>query len=80
MRKLKQLSAREIITLLQKYDFQITHQKGSHIKLKRFFLNKSQILIIPNHKNLKKGTLKALYNQIGCYLSKSEIDSFFYSK
>ena len=58
MPKLPEVSAREAITALRKIGFQRVSQKGSHIKLQRKRAGKKQIIIIPNHKVIKKGTLR----------------------
>lgn len=55
MPKLPQVSADDLIRSFKKLHFQIIGQKGSHIKMKN---NEGKIVIIPNHKNIKKGTLK----------------------
>ncbi len=55
--KLPQISGKELIAILEKRGFHIKSQKGSHIKLEGFAGNLKTIVIIPNHKILKKGTL-----------------------
>lgn len=55
MSKLPQVSAGELVKALQKIGFKIVSQKGSHIKI---IDHKRRIIIIPNHKTIKKGTLK----------------------
>ncbi len=58
MSKLPQVSGRETVKALQKLGFIIIHQKGSHIKLSRIVGTQKQIVIVPSHKILKKGTLR----------------------
>ncbi len=58
MSKLPQVSGNDTIKALQKIDFQIVGQKGSHIKLTRNIDGSKQSVTIPNHKVLKKGTLR----------------------
>lgn len=58
MPKLPQVSGKETIKALKKIGFVVLSQSGSHIKLRRILENRSTTLIIPNHKQLKKGTLK----------------------
>ena len=43
---------------LEKIGFEKVSQKGSHIKLERKRVNFTQIIIVPDHKVLKKGTLR----------------------
>ena len=61
------LKPREIIDVLEKFGFQFVSQKGSHMK----FSNGKNIVIIPNHDAVAKGTLKSILNQAGI-----EIDEF----
>jgi predicted RNA binding protein YcfA (HicA-like mRNA interferase family) len=78
MPELKVLSGVEVIKILKKFDFKIVKQKGSHVKLKRIINSTNQTLTIPNHKELDKGTTKAIYNQISSYVSESELKKYFY--
>lgn len=55
MPKIPIISSKDLIKALKKLGFQIVSQKGSHIKMKN---NQGKIAIIPNHKKIKKGTLK----------------------
>jgi len=48
MSRLKMLSGKEVIKILETFSFAIAGQKGSHIKLKRL-ASVSQTLTIPNH-------------------------------
>jgi predicted RNA binding protein YcfA (HicA-like mRNA interferase family) len=79
MPKLKVLSGEQILKILSKFGFEIISQKGSHIKLSRVQRNAEQILVIPNHKQLKKGTIKAIYNQTKKYVSEDELSKYFYN-
>lgn len=58
MPKLPQVSARDLIRALKKIGFEKVSQKGSHIKLARKKVNHTQIVVIPDHKQIKKGTLR----------------------
>ena len=58
MTKLPVVSGRECVAALQKIGFTITAQKGSHINMRRD--NPFGKTVIPNHKEIKKGTLKAI--------------------
>lgn len=54
----KTFSGKDIIKVLKKLGFLIDHQKGSHVFMYNEKLNIS--IIIPNHKELKKGTLHSI--------------------
>jgi len=57
----RSISGKETIKILTKYfDFEITGQKGSHIKLSRFELGRKITTVVPNHKELAYGTLKGV--------------------
>jgi len=78
MPKLKILSGQEIIKILQSFGFFIVGQKGSHIKLKRVASSENQTLTIPNHRDLDKGTVRAIYNQAARFISQDELRKNFY--
>ena len=60
MHKLPVLSAKELIKALEKLDYQIIRQKGSHIRMHNKTDKSKQPLTIPNHKTLGKGLLRKL--------------------
>ena len=60
----RDLSGKELITLLQKMGYVITRQTGSHIRLTRIHSGKEQHLTIPNHNELKIGTLANILQSI----------------
>ena len=80
MSKLKVLSGQDIKTILESFGFKLVAQKGSHIKLKRIKENEFQTLTIPNHTEMDKGTLKAIFNQASRYVSKDELRKHFYTR
>lgn len=57
MSNIPQLSGKEVIKTLEKIGFETVRQKGSHIRLLRVKNNHKQLLTIPNHKVIRKGTL-----------------------
>lgn len=79
MPKLKTLSGKDVVKIFEFFDFSTTGQKGSHIKLKRTINNDfKQTLTIPNHEELDKGTIKAIYNQASRYITEKELKEHFY--
>ena len=56
-------SARIILKALNKASFTIVSQKGSHIKLKGIRNGKLLTVIVPNHKNVARGTFKSILEQ-----------------
>jgi predicted RNA binding protein YcfA (HicA-like mRNA interferase family) len=61
MSKLPQVSGQECVKTLEKAGFYIKRQKGSHIILRRD--EPFAEVVVPNHKNLDKGTLRAIIRQ-----------------
>jgi len=79
MPKIKNLSGKEVVRILESFGFVVVKQRGSHIKLVRIINNNRQILTIPNHKELDKGTLKAIFIQTSRFVTESELRQYFYS-
>lgn len=50
------LTPKEVIKTLEKFGFVYVSQKGSHIK----YSNGDRVVIIPNHTEVAKGTLKSI--------------------
>ena len=80
MPKLKTLSGEEVLKIFLSFDFNVAAQKGSHIKLARVQKDGTrQTLTIPNHFEIDKGTLRAIYRQSLRYISEEELKPYFYS-
>lgn len=54
----KTFSGKDIVKALRRVGYIVDHQRGSHIFLHN--LEKNISVIIPNHKELKKGTLHGI--------------------
>ena len=78
--KLRVLSNKEIIKILAIFGFNFYSQRGSHIKLRRTINGHNQVLTVPAHKELTKGTIKAIYEQSSKYIPEEELDKHFYTK
>ncbi len=64
MPKLPVISGIEIVKALSKIDYQVDHQTGSHMILRN--INEPyRRLTVPNHKEISKGTLRAIIKQAG---------------
>ena len=57
------MSGRKVIKALTKAGFQVAGRKGSHVKLKKRVDDKVLIVIVPDHEELARGTLKAILRQ-----------------
>jgi predicted RNA binding protein YcfA (HicA-like mRNA interferase family) len=67
MTKLPRVSGRECVTALLKANFQIKRQHGSHIILRR--TDPFAQVVVPDHKELDTGTLRAILRQAGISVS-----------
>lgn len=68
---LPQISGKKLIKAFLKDGWYIVHQKGSHIKIRKDFKPVGKtIIIVPNHKILKKGTLSGILKDSGLTLEK----------
>jgi len=61
MSKLPVISGKNCIKALERFGFIIKRQEGSHIVLRKD--NPFCQLVVPNHKTLDRGTLRAIIRQ-----------------
>lgn len=61
MSKLPIISGKDCVKVLEKIGFTIKRQEGSHIVMRRD--NPFNQLVVPNHKTLDRGTLRAIIRQ-----------------
>ncbi len=79
MPRLRVISGKKLISFFESFGFIKVGQKGSHIKMQRFYSGVVQTLVIPNHTPISKGTLKEIYIQALEYFSEKDIRHIFYS-
>jgi predicted RNA binding protein YcfA (HicA-like mRNA interferase family) len=65
MQKLPRLSGKEVIKILAKVGFLPARQTGSHIILTKQTEQGKKALVVPNHKEVRKGTLLEIIRQAG---------------
>lgn len=63
MSKLPRISGRQCIKALAKIGFEQKRQQGSHVVLRRD--NPFAQFVVPDHKELDRGTLRAIIRQMG---------------
>lgn len=63
MSKLPRLSGRRCVRALQRANFNVIRQRGSHIILRRN--SPFAQVVVPNHKELDRGTLRSIIRQSG---------------
>ena len=59
----KTFSGKEVIKALRRIGYYIDHQRGSHVFMHNPEIKKS--VIVPNHKELRKGTLNNILKKAG---------------
>lgn len=64
VRRLPQLSGRELSRVVLRLGFRFVSQKGSHMKFVRKTETGKEIIVIPNHKVLRKGTLSSISKRL----------------
>jgi len=76
MRLPRSISGKNLVKALQRIDYTITRQTGSHIRLTSRIPAEHHITI-PNHASIRLGTLSAITSEIAAHLriSKEELIS-----
>lgn len=64
MPKLPTISGREVVKALGQLGYEIDHQTGSHIILRQR-VEPYRRLTVPDHKEIAKGTLRAIIREAG---------------
>ena len=75
MGEMKVVKTRKLLAFLQKHGFAAVSQKGSHIKLKKFDGTIRRTVIVPNHAEVRCGTLASIIRQSG--IAKDEFNELF---
>ncbi|NLW75628.1 MAG: type II toxin-antitoxin system HicA family toxin [Methanomicrobiales archaeon] len=63
MGKLRNFSGKELCSLLEKYRFFVVRQKGSHIIVQKKTSTSTITIPIPDHREIKIGTLHSIIRQ-----------------
>ena len=79
--KLRVLSGEDLVRILATLGFEHISQRGSHVKLRRITASgQKQSLHIPLHKELRRGTLLAIFRQASAYMPDTDLRTRFYSE
>lgn len=73
MGKLRILSGKQVCDILAQYGFVQARQRGSHIVMQKRLPDTTITVPVPNHAELRSGTLQSIIRQSG--LNKSEFES-----
>ena len=81
MRLPRDLSGDELADLLKRYDYKITRQAGSHMRLTTTEKGEHHITI-PRHKSLRVGTLSAILRDVAEHLgiSRQELQEALFGR
>ena len=71
MRLPRDISSKDLIKLLKKFDYEISRQKGSHIRLTTFLEGEHHITI-PNHNPIRLGTLSSILLEVAAHFKKTK--------
>jgi predicted RNA binding protein YcfA (HicA-like mRNA interferase family) len=70
--KLRILSGKQVCDILEKHGFIQVRQRGSHVVMQKRLPDTTITVPVPNHAELRIGTLQSVIRQSG--LSKSEFE------
>lgn len=77
--RLRSLSGRDVVRILNGFGFDVVATRGSHAKLRRMTASgERQILTIPLHKDLAPGTLHAIYRQALKFVAAEQLRRHFF--
>ncbi len=66
--------------ILGGFGFQVFAQRGSHIKLRRILPGgRTQTVTLPDHNEIDRGTLHAIYRQASRFIPELELRSHFFT-
>lgn len=73
MGKLPVLSGKEVCRILERHGFSEVRRKGSHVVMQRILPNATITVPIPDHKEIRIGTLFSIIRQSGLQRSAFEL-------
>jgi predicted RNA binding protein YcfA (HicA-like mRNA interferase family) len=71
--KFRILSGKQVCAVLARHGFEEIRQRGSHIVMQKQFPDTTITVQVPNHEELRIGTLQSIIRQSG--ISRSEFES-----
>jgi predicted RNA binding protein YcfA (HicA-like mRNA interferase family) len=78
--KLKTLSGDQLAKFFAVQGFRLRHITGSHMKLIRETVKGDEMLTVPKHATISKGTTKVIYRQAMRFIPEKDLRDFFYTK
>ena len=81
MPRMLRLSGDDVIDILGQFGFRVHSQRGSHVKLRRITsTGVAQSLTVPRHREMDRGTLRAIMRQATRFVPEDELRSHFYTE
>ena len=65
MPRLRVLSGREVCRILESHGFTEVRRRGSHIVMQRVLAGRTTTVPVPDHRELRPGTLMSIIRQSG---------------
>ena len=78
-RKLRILSGKDVVKIIEKYGFIATRSVGSHVRMTCKMSVTSFHITIPLHKELKRGTLSDILKELEQCISREKLEKDFYT-
>lgn len=77
--RLRPLTGKQVVNILEDFGFGIISQRGSHAKLRRInTAGQKETLTVPLHAELDAGTLRAIFRQASRYIPEELLHPVFY--
>ena len=73
MGKLRVLSGQDVCAMLERHGFARARQRGSHVVMQRVTADGTTTVPVPDHKELRVGTLRSIIRQSGLPRSEFEV-------
>lgn len=74
MRLPRDMSGRELAKRLARFGYAVTRQTGSHMRLTSTHMGYEHHLTVPEHDELRVGTLNGILQDVAAYLGMSKTD------
>jgi predicted RNA binding protein YcfA (HicA-like mRNA interferase family) len=78
MPKLRTLSGDDLVAIFKRFGFTKFSQRGSHVKLLRKTQQGRQTLTIVLHREVDRGTLRAIFRQALRFIPETELSPYFF--
>lgn len=67
MSKLPVVSGKKLIKMLTRLDYEVTRQRGSHVRLRKVTKIGEHKITVPDHKEIAKGTLNDILSKVSLW-------------